>query len=153
LLAQTEGLQLLKGKWAEVSHRRLEQILAVFDKVEKRGEISLSDAPRTQMDMNGATELADDDIEIGNSEWLQNVREQLLNPASVKGVRASKNFKAKLRPYQQHGLDWPDTIHARSYGALLADDMGLSKTIRWPIRSTSVSSAKATGPCSWCPRR
>jgi non-specific serine/threonine protein kinase len=130
LLAQTEGLQLLKGKWVEVNHQRLKQVLTLLDKVEKRGDISLADALRMQMGMGTAKGLDSDGIEISNGEWLQNVREHLLSPARLKGVRTGKGFKTKLRPYQQHGLNWLDAMQAMGFGALLADDMGLGKTVQ-----------------------
>jgi non-specific serine/threonine protein kinase len=130
LLAQTEGLQLLKGKWVEVNHQRLRQVLALLDKVEKRGDISLADALRMQMGI-GAVEGSDlDDIEVSNGEWLNSVREQLLSPAQIKGIRVGRGFKAKLRPYQQHGLNWLNSMKTMGFGALLADDMGLGKTVQ-----------------------
>ena len=39
-----------------------------------------------------------------------------------------KTFKAELRPYQQHGVDWLQDLMAHGLGAFLADDMGLGKT-------------------------
>ena len=39
-----------------------------------------------------------------------------------------KTFKAELRPYQQHGVDWLQDLIAHGLGAFLADDMGLGKT-------------------------
>lgn len=39
-------------------------------------------------------------------------------------------FKANLRPYQQHGLDWLQALHSAGFGGVLADDMGLGKTVQ-----------------------
>lgn len=39
-------------------------------------------------------------------------------------------FKAQLRPYQQHGLDWLQALHSAGFGGVLADDMGLGKTVQ-----------------------
>lgn len=40
------------------------------------------------------------------------------------------SFKAELRPYQQHGLDWLQVLHSAGFGGVLADDMGLGKTVQ-----------------------
>jgi superfamily II DNA or RNA helicase len=39
-------------------------------------------------------------------------------------------FDAKLRPYQQIGLDWLEALGRAGIGGLLADDMGLGKTVQ-----------------------
>ncbi len=38
------------------------------------------------------------------------------------------SFKAILRPYQQHGVDWLQHLRENNVGGFLADDMGLGKT-------------------------
>ena len=47
LLAQTEGLAFLKGKWIEVDHARLRKLLEEMD--EKSGEITLMEALRMEI--------------------------------------------------------------------------------------------------------
>ena len=54
LLAQTEGLALLKGKWIEVDHARLKQLLEEMEGQTK--EITLMEALRMEM---GTDEPAD----------------------------------------------------------------------------------------------
>ena len=39
-------------------------------------------------------------------------------------------LKAKLRPYQQIGYNWMNTLNENGFGGCLADDMGLGKTIQ-----------------------
>ena len=39
-------------------------------------------------------------------------------------------FKAKLRPYQEKGLNWLAFLHSLRFGMCLADDMGLGKTVQ-----------------------
>ena len=43
-------------------------------------------------------------------------------------VEVPENFKASLRPYQQHGVDWLQHLASHGLGGFLADDMGLGKT-------------------------
>ena len=40
------------------------------------------------------------------------------------------DLNAKLRPYQQRGVDWLQFLQQAGLGALLADDMGLGKTLQ-----------------------
>ncbi|MCQ2203260.1 MAG: DEAD/DEAH box helicase [Bacteroidales bacterium] len=39
-------------------------------------------------------------------------------------------LKAKLRPYQEEGFHWLNTLYENNKGGILADDMGLGKTIQ-----------------------
>jgi SNF2 family DNA or RNA helicase len=41
-----------------------------------------------------------------------------------------ENFHGKLRPYQEHGVNWLLFLRETGFGACLADDMGLGKTIQ-----------------------
>ncbi len=45
-------------------------------------------------------------------------------------LAAPRHLQAKLRPYQQEGLDWLAFLYRHRFGACLADDMGLGKTIQ-----------------------
>ncbi len=45
-------------------------------------------------------------------------------------VEPSVGLAAKLRHYQQEGLDWLSFLHRHELGGILADDMGLGKTIQ-----------------------
>ena len=48
--------------------------------------------------------------------------------ATIPTVAIPARFKATLRPYQQHGVDWLQHLREHGFGAFLADDMGLGKT-------------------------
>ena len=49
-------------------------------------------------------------------------------PATIPPVVVPAGFIARLRPYQQHGVDWLQHLRAHGLGGFLADDMGLGKT-------------------------
>ena len=56
-------------------------------------------------------------------------------------------FKANLRPYQQHGLDWLQALHSAGFGGVLADDMGLGKTVQALAHIATLKAAgKLKGP-------
>jgi len=135
LLAKTNGLSFIKGKWVEVDRDKLRDTLDAYEKAQKMsksGLLSIMDAMRMSMDISGllGDSAKDVDIQITNGEWLNTIRSRLIHPAQIANVAAGKNFKGTLRPYQQTGLDWLATMKTLGFGALLADDMGLGKTVQ-----------------------
>ena len=70
------------------------------------------------------------DYSVSNGEWLKSVIKKLIDPDLITSVRPEKSFKARLREYQQKGLNWLYFLHSLQFGACLADDMGLGKTIQ-----------------------
>ena len=53
-----------------------------------------------------------------------------LRGGAAANVSVPAALQATLRPYQERGLAWLDTLAALGLGACLADDMGLGKTIQ-----------------------
>jgi len=134
LLAAKEGLALLKGRWVEVNRATLQATLDRFAQIRKmlvKG-VTLRDAMRLAAGVREGTELQGvDGFEVCFGDFLQNLTEKLRNPALIRGIKpAPASFHAKLRPYQQIGLDWMRMLHSLGLGACLADDMGLGKTIQ-----------------------
>ena len=127
LLAQTEGLALLKGKWVVVDHARLRALLASMEKYE--GSVTLLEALRMETGI-GETQ----DIDIGplvtNGKWLGTMFAKLRQPAGMRGRRVPATVKATLRPYQKTGFHWLSYMQEMGFGACLADDMGLGKTLQ-----------------------
>ena len=136
LLSQSEGLAFIKGKWVAVEPEQLKHTLASWKKAKKLmrdHDISLSEALRMllspdTLDRSGLS--LDENIEVSCGEWLESLLTKMKNPELVRSVAPSARFKAKLRPYQQKGLDWLHFMHSLGFGACLADDMGLGKTIQ-----------------------
>ncbi len=54
--------------------------------------------------------------------------ERFRGTAEILPVTIPTTFRATLRPYQQHGVDWLQHLRAMGLGGFLADDMGLGKT-------------------------
>lgn len=134
LLNESEGLAFLKNKWVAVDPEKLRQTLVAF---EKAGElnteegITLLDAMRFSMNpqkLLGAA--AAETSGISHGEWLRTVFAQLQRPETMTKVNTSPDFKARLRHYQQDGLNWLFYLHRMRIGACLADDMGLGKTVQ-----------------------
>ena len=128
LLEETEGLEYLKGRWVEIDHARLRDLLDAMDGI--GGEISLADALRMQL----GEEILDISPDVGelvsNGEWLCRLLHKMTTPGSMRQTALPKNFTAKLRPYQNTGYTWLHYMNKIGFGACLADDMGLGKTVQ-----------------------
>ena len=133
LLSQTEGLSFLKGKWVEIDHEKLRTVIEAYDNASKLSDsgLTLLEAMRMQMGLSEANALSVDDLtEVSHGQWLRSMLTELKSPERLTSIKAGKGFKAKLRHYQQSGLDWLATMRNAGFGALLADDMGLGKTVQ-----------------------
>ncbi len=124
LLAQTEGLAFLKGKWVEVDHARLRKLLEEMD--EKSGEITLMEALRMEI----GTELVDVGAMVSNGKWLSELLRDLRRPEKIRKAAVPSTIHAELRPYQKNGYAWLNYMDKLGFGACLADDMGLGKTLQ-----------------------
>ncbi len=145
LLAETEGLAFLKGKWVEVDREKLEQTLKAYERARElmdQDNLTLRDAMRLQLGADRDTSLGQEgvDIEFTHGQWLRGVTAKLSQMTRLESVRVPKGFKASLRPYQQTGLDWLRFLNTLQLGACLADDMGLGKTIQMLALLSSLKS-------------
>lgn len=61
---------------------------------------------------------------------VEDRKHKLLNFDSVQNLPLSAEVKASLRPYQQSGFNWLQTLDDLGWGGCLADDMGLGKTLQ-----------------------
>ena len=134
LLRESEGLAFLKNKWVAVDPEKLRQTLEAFEKAsELHGDegITLLDALRLSANSRELLGDAAADIAgVSHGEWLRTVFGQLQRPESIARVKTSRAFAARLRHYQQDGLNWLFSLHRMRLGACLADDMGLGKTVQ-----------------------
>jgi len=139
ILAGTDGLVFLKGRWVEVDREKLAGVLEHWERVEQEaagdgvsfieGMRLLAGAP---IDGNTAG-VADDReawSEVQAGPWLQQRLSELRQPRASDAALPGKNLRAELRPYQQTGVTWLRFLQEMGLGACLADDMGLGKTIQ-----------------------
>ena len=126
LLNMTEGLAMIKGKWIQVDHARLKDLL-------KRMKSS-SDTVTLLEALRSVIKEGDDDpdngVLISNGQWLSQLLQNLRHPEGLKQTSVPKSVHAKLRPYQKYGYEWLTYMDSIGFGACLADDMGLGKTIQ-----------------------
>jgi hypothetical protein len=134
LLSESEGLAFLKNKWVAVDPEKLRQTLEAFENAGKMnsGEgITFFDALRLSMNPRKLLGEAAADISgISHGEWLRTAFGRLQRPETMTRVKTSRAFAARLRHYQQDGLNWLYCLNQMKLGACLADDMGLGKTVQ-----------------------
>jgi non-specific serine/threonine protein kinase len=137
LLAQTDGLVLIRGKWVEVDRERLSRTVRQFEAIERRAAadgLPFAEAARLLAaapisgDPTGA-EATVDWSETVAGPWLAETLAALRRPEGP-GVDPGPALRGTLRPYQRAGVQWLHLLSRLGLGACLADDMGLGKTIQ-----------------------
>ncbi len=135
LLSESEGLAFIKNRWVAVDREKLAQTLDAYEKakavMEKEG-LTLGEAMRMQLMPERLLGIDPREIDHGvsNGKWLKSVMGKLADPSLTPSVKPPGTFKARLREYQEKGLNWLNFMHSLNFGACLADDMGLGKTVQ-----------------------
>jgi len=137
ILAGTDGLVLLKGKWVEVDREKLTHALEQWKAVEaEAGSDGISFLQGMRMLAGASLDPKMDGLfsgdgaawsEIHAGKWLEEQLKVMRQPGSIATL---KDLRATLRPYQEMGVQWLDALTRLKLGACLADDMGLGKTIQ-----------------------
>jgi len=140
IAAADAGLVMLKGKWVEVDHAKLQTVLAHWNTLEaarQQGGVSFAEGLRllagapTGAD---APETAEADVRawsrVRAGDWLEKTLATLRDPSAPPALAAVPGLQATLRPYQAVGVYWLRFLTKLGLGACLADDMGLGKTVQ-----------------------
>jgi superfamily II DNA or RNA helicase len=136
LLAHSDGLALIRGKWVEVDRARLSRTVEQFEAVERRAAtdgLTFGEAMRM---LAGAGITGDETAAPSDTAWSETVAgpwlaETLAALRSPDGhVGPGASLHGTLRPYQVAGTQWLYLLARLGLGACLADDMGLGKTIQ-----------------------
>jgi non-specific serine/threonine protein kinase len=139
LLAQTDGLALVRGKWIELDREHLASTIERFREVQRTATatgLAFGEAMRLLAGADVAAE--EDDATAAGADWTKVVAGPWL-AATLKGLRSPQGLAEVhpgdalagiLRPYQQVGVRWLYLLTKLGLGACLADDMGLGKTIQ-----------------------
>lgn len=159
LMAATDGLTLLRGKWVEVDQQKLTEALKQWKELQEEHAdgISFLEGMRllagTPLQATGS--VSDDVLQwssVTSGKWLTEVLQQIRDPNGIQGCEPGAGLQATLRPYQADGVRWLWFMTQLGLGACLADDMGLGKTIqvidlivRLKDSGTSTTSGKKSG--------
>ncbi|MDO8453922.1 MAG: SNF2-related protein, partial [Sulfurimonas sp.] len=102
----------------------LKTIFELLDKKEKDDSLKIS-----AFDAHLIGDLDETVIWKGSREILE-LSQKLKNFEGIKAVVPPTCLSAKLRDYQQEGVNWLNFLYEFKFGGILADDMGLGKTIQ-----------------------
>ena len=137
LVASSEGLVFLRGKWVESDPDKLKEVLAHWKKLERARldeGVSFAEAFRLLAGIKVGDRESDVESEtvkewsfVHGGEWIERQLAELRDPKTG-GTPTPSGFK--LRPYQLDGLHWLRFMARLGLGACLADDMGLGKTVQ-----------------------
>jgi non-specific serine/threonine protein kinase len=136
LLAGTESLALLRGRWVEVDRDRLRQALAHWKRLEREHAEGIDFVKGMRLlagaDFGGgAAVTADADwTEVTAGDWIRDTLAAVRDPQGRTDCEPGRGLAATLRPYQADGVRWLWLLSRLGLGACLADDMGLGKTIQ-----------------------
>jgi non-specific serine/threonine protein kinase len=137
LLASTQGLHFIRGRWVEVDPGELGRLLEQFRAVESaaaEGRLTFAEAmrlvARAPVQGDVAASSTPDWSEVTAGPWLARTLAALRDPAQLARLDPGPELAATLRPYQQTGVRWLHLLTSLGLGACLADDMGLGKTMQ-----------------------
>src|SRR5271166_4786655 len=138
LLAQSEGLALIRGKWVEIDRDRLRRTLEEFEATARRASeegLSFGEAMRmvAGAGLDGEASAAASDAAWSQTvagPWLAQTLAALRRPETAARVDPGRSLHGTLRAYQHLGVRWLYLLTQLRLGACLADDMGLGKTIQ-----------------------
>ena len=137
MLAASNGLHLVRGRWVEVDRERLSRMLDEFRAVETAAAndgLSFGEAMRLLAGAHVPGDIVADSAPDWSSvvagPWLTKTLAGLRDPAQLAQRDPGAALRATLRPYQQAGVRWLHLLSSLGLGACLADDMGLGKTMQ-----------------------
>jgi hypothetical protein len=138
LLAASDGLHLVRGRWIELDRERLARMLDQFRAAERAASdkgLTFAEAMRLLAGVGPSMSAVPDDQALDWSRviagpWLTDTLERLRHPDALARVDPGDALHATLRPYQRTGVRWLHLLSSLGLGACLADDMGLGKTMQ-----------------------
>ncbi|ALC82662.1 MULTISPECIES: DEAD/DEAH box helicase [Bacillus] len=140
LVAGNRRLVNIRGQWVKIDPEFIKQMKKLMERAEIEG-LHMSDVLARELSeqdeenlVGNADELLDSSafasiqFELSNS--LRKMIQKLKNNENLPSYPVPEGFNGKLRPYQEHGVNWLLFLRESGFGACLADDMGLGKTIQ-----------------------
>jgi non-specific serine/threonine protein kinase len=135
LLAGTDGLRWLRGRWIELDGAELratiERLRAIEDAT--TGGLGFAEAMRLVAGVaitEPATAGGAARPRVIAGPWLAEALSGLRTPAGLAVIEPGEALHAQLRTYQAVGVRWLHLLSQLGLGACLADDMGLGKTMQ-----------------------
>ncbi|MGG3625246.1 DEAD/DEAH box helicase [Bacillus gobiensis] len=140
LVAGNRRLVNIRGQWVKIDPEFIKQMKKLMERAEIEG-LHMSDVLARELSEQDEENLVGNDdvlldssafasiqFELSNS--LRKMIQKLKNNENLPSYPVPEGFNGKLRPYQEHGVNWLLFLRESGFGACLADDMGLGKTIQ-----------------------
>jgi superfamily II DNA or RNA helicase len=116
------------GRILKLPAERIARLLAVIDDMIEASSRTTGDT----MVLDAAAAHTVLDLEdVLTTRWQEGAAAHVARfrtVAEIPDAPVPASFTARLRPYQQHGVNWLQHLRENNLGGLLADDMGLGKT-------------------------
>ena len=143
LLAGSDGLAMLRGKWVEIDQDRLAVALERYGQIERLAKnegLSFGQAMRllagagigidAEEGRDSSASTTAQWARVTAGPWFAETLTRCRNPETLTDSLPGSALRAELRPYQQTGVRWLSFLTRFGLGACLADDMGLGKTLQ-----------------------
>ncbi len=114
----------IRGQWVELDDRHLQAALKFLER-RRTGTMAAGDALLAGLRGEDDLPIAAIDADGWLGDLLSGQAERRLAPVPTPG-----SFTGSLRPYQERGLAWMAFLTSIGLGGILADSMGLGKTIQ-----------------------
>ena len=115
----------VRGQWVELDDRNLRAALTFMERgrqgVMRAGDVLVAGLRGPEEDLEVTAVAADGWL----GDLLSGQADRSLTP-----VTAPASFRGDLRPYQERGLAWLAFLSDLGLGGILADDMGLGKSVQ-----------------------
>ncbi|WP_078555299.1 DEAD/DEAH box helicase [Bacillus alkalicellulosilyticus] len=122
LVNEKESFVQIQGKWMFWDPKQANRLKKQIEKQKKSSYSSIH-----------ALQMQDDDLDIHfDIEWDEKIQELIDNiqQKQTELLPVPSGLIGELRPYQQKGMSWLLQMRKVGFGACLADDMGLGKSIQ-----------------------
>jgi SNF2 family DNA or RNA helicase len=136
LVALKMPLVQVRGQWVVLDPEHLQKALAFFDRHGWREQqmplfaaMPLLLDPQAQAARQGVPQGMELSGVVAEG-WLHDLLAQLSDTQQLHSLPEPEGLRGKLRPYQQRGYSWLAFLRRTGFGACLADDMGLGKSIQ-----------------------
>lgn len=134
LIEQNRRLININGEWMRLDPAFIEEVKKLMKKADKYG-LEMKDVVQQHLLKTTEVEVTEDDdpfseIEIELDDYYDKLFERLVKLGDIPEIEIPASLQATLRPYQKQGVEWLLYLRKLGFGALLADDMGLGKSIQ-----------------------
>lgn len=134
LVEQNKRLLHLNGQWMRLDPAFIEEVRKLMKRADQYG-LEMKDVFQQHLSNAVETEIIEEDnpftdIEIELDGYYEELFQKLLHIGEIPKKQVPSTLQATLRPYQEQGAEWLLYLRELGFGALLADDMGLGKSIQ-----------------------